>query len=1051
MAYDNFYRVSYFIIALVISVSTILYELYEGRTKKRQNIIFLFFVVDLALTSASNTLMYSVADQALYNSTFRLVFDVAQFFYFLLHTLLAPLFALYVLEVTGAYYRQTILVRMILTLPCAVGEFFVVINPMTHYVYETNVNMVFTRGWAEYLIYLTAAFYFIIAVVYLLFSWYAITFRRRWALFYSFGIALVGVILQLLSAELTVELCFESIGAIGLLLHVEREDDRLDTTMNVYNRNALRLDARNYIKMGRSFQALCVRVTDSDILQRITGSADSDALLRLVARELCRIHPAHHTYRVTPSSFMLLGVDTTLQRMKNVASIILERFTQPFEYKDIRPQLSVTLLLVSVPSEVSEDDMLLLADGDLPPGTAGQLLSGEELKFLRRRFEVEEALNRGIAEYNLETFYRPIYDWKNHSIYAAEAVLYLKDEKLGELWNDELMPVALENGNLDTLVDILIREIALYLGSGIPAEMGISHISISIPAAQCVQPSFVENIHERVARYNVDPSQICIALRDISLIQDREILSEALKELHEIGFKIMLDQYGIGDSGIHALNFYPYDVVAIAMDSISNTAGLAVRRELLLGNIQMLKDLRFRILVKGVSVDPQLRILEETDIDFIEGSLFSDAVSQQEFITILRATDLSRQEEKKARAQSEAKSNFLANMSHEIRTPINAILGMNEMILRESTDDTIRSYAYDIERAGVNLLSLINDILDFSKIESGSMEIIDVEYEISSLIHDVINMIRIKTDEKGLKFRMELDPNLPEKLFGDEVRIRQILINLLNNAVKYTEKGSVTLRLQGGFAEGDKVLLTCEVADTGRGIREEDQNELFDKFKRIDQQANRNVEGTGLGLSITANLISLMNGTIDVHSIYGTGSTFTVTLEQKVISWTPVGDIEKRYRDSEKNRPKDQGAFTAPDATVLVVDDTNVNLTVVKALLKRTLIQVDTAVSGMECLHMIREKHYDCIFLDYRMPEMDGSETLAEMKKETDHLNTETPVIVLTANALTGAKERFLEEGFDDYLSKPIDADKLDKVLEHFLPEEKVKRIETNAEREVRR
>ncbi len=1051
MEYDTFYRVSYFIIALVISFSTILYELYEGRTKKRQNIIFLFFVSDLALTAAANIVMYMVANLAPYNTSLRLTFDTAQFFYFLLHTLLAPLFALYVLEVTGAYYRQSILVRMILTLPCAVGEFFVVINPMTHYVYETNVDMVFTRGWAEYLIYFSAAVYFVIAVVYLLFSWYAITFRRRWALLYTFGIALVGVIIQLISAEFTVELCFETIGAIGLLLHVEREDDRLDATMNVYNRNALRLDARNYIKMGRSFHALCVRVTDSDILQRITGSADSDALLRIVARELCRIHPAHHTYRVTPSAFMLLGVDTTLQRMKNISSIILERFTQPFEYKDIRPQLSATLLLVSVPGEVSEDDMLLLADGDLPPGTSGQLLSGEELEFLRRKFDIEEALNRGIAEYNLETFYRPIYDWKNHSIFAAEAALYLKDEKLGDLWNDELMPIALENGNLDTLVDILIREIALYLGSGIPSEMGISYISISIPAAQCVQPSFVENIHDRVSRYNVNPSQICIALRDISLIQDREILAEALKELHEIGFKIMLDQYGIGDSGIHALNFYPYDVVAIAMDSISNTAGLAIRRELLLGNIQMLKDLRFKVLVKGVSVNPQLSILEETDIDYIEGSLFSDAVSQQEFITILRATDLSRQEEKKARAQSEAKSNFLANMSHEIRTPINAILGMNEMILRESTDDTIRSYAYDIERAGVNLLSLINDILDFSKIEAGSMEIIDVEYEISSLIHDVINMIRIKTDEKGLKLKMELDPNIPEKLYGDEVRIRQILINLLNNAVKYTEKGSITLRIYGGFAEGDKVLLTCEVADTGRGIREEDQEELFDKFKRMDQQANRNVEGTGLGLSITANLISLMNGKIEVHSIYGTGSTFTVSLEQKVIKWNPVGDIEKRYRDSEKNRPKGKGLFTAPDARILVVDDTNVNLTVVKALLKRTLICVDTASSGKECLNMIRETHYDCIFLDYRMPEMDGSETLVEMKKNTDHLNTETPVIVLTANALTGAKERFLDEGFDDYLSKPIDADKLDKVLEHFLPEEKVKRIETDAEREVRR
>lgn len=1039
MTIQIFYRVSFFIIALALSVSAFCIQLFEERTEKRQNRIFLLLLADLALTAFCSIFLYGSIDTALINPSWRLVYDLSQYFYFLLHTLLAPLFTLYVLEVTGAIYQQTILVRILFTLPCAVGEFFVLFNPMTHYVYETDVNMVFTRHWAEYLIYLLAAFYFGMAVVYLLFTWYAITFRRRWALIYSFSLALLGIILQLLVSDLQVELAFESVAFLGMLLHVEREDDRLDAALGVYNRSALQLDAHTYIKMNRPFQALCVRVMDSDILQRMTGSADTDALLRLVSKELRRVHPAHHIYRTAPASFVLVDMDASEQKMRHLAAVISDRFTRVWEYREIRPMLSATLILAAIPGDLTEDDLMLLSDGELPPGTSGQILEGADLALLKRSADIEEALARGISEYNIETYYKPVYDWKKRSIFAAEAVMFLHDKKLGDLWQEDFLSIALESGSLDTLVDIVIREISLFLGSGIPTEMGLTHISITIPAAQCMQPTFLSGIWDRVTRYNVDPSRIYIAIQDISQVQDREVLGDVLKGLHEIGFQIMLDQYGVGDSGLRSLNFYPYDAVAIDMESISAEAKLEVRREILLNSIQMLNALNHKILVKGVRFEQQLRIIEETDIAYIEGPLFSDVVSQQEFLTILRATDMSRQEEKKARAQSEAKSSFLANMSHEIRTPINAILGMNEMILRETTDDVIRSYAYDIERAGVNLLSIINDVLDFSKIEAGSMEIVEAEYELSSVIHDVINMIRVKTDEKGLRLALELDENIPEKLFGDEMRIRQILINLLNNAVKYTDKGSVTLRVRGGYAEGNNVLLTAEVIDTGRGIREEDQARLFGKYERMDLEENRNVEGSGLGLSITENLVLLMHGTIEVQSIYGTGSTFTVKLEQRVINWTPIGDVEQRYRDSEKKHVRNESRFTAPDARILVVDDTNINLTVVRALLKRTLLQVDTAGSGRECLAMIRETKYDAIFLDYRMPEMDGSETLQHMKSENDHKNTDTPVICLTANALSGAKERFLEEGFDDYLSKPIDTDRMEEMLVRFLPESKVR------------
>ncbi len=1036
---ESYYNASFHIVATVLCVALLCFQVLEGRTKKTQNRIFIWLLLDLLITAVASILLMVLVPIAPTSSVARFVYDFSQYIYFVAHTLLAPMFALYVLEATGTFYIQSFLIRMLFTMPCAVAELFVLTNPVTHAVYYTDAAMNFSRNWAEYFVYAVAAFYFILATVYLLFSWRVMTTRRRGALIYSFSLALTGVLLQLFFPNLRVELVLEAIAFLGIQLHVEREEDRLDSVTNVYNRSALVGDTYNYVRMGRSFIALCVRLTDSDYLQRLSGSADSDILLSNVSRELSRMHPAHHIYRVSPYAFMLIGTETTEQRMINIATLLSKRFERLWNMRETRVQLDVAIFMASVPDELGGDDLMLLADAPLPPGCAGKIFVGEELTFLNRSTEIAEAVAKGLAEYSFETQYIPIYDWKRRSIFAAEAVLRLHDQTLGIMTQEEFYPVAIENGTWDNLIDLLLRDVALFLNSGVPLELGLERIAFCIPASQCIQPGFLTNTRQRVERYNLDPSRIVLEVQEISLVQDRELLSSAFHELSENGFKIMLDQYGVGNSGIHSLGFFPYDVVSIDLNTISKEADVSMRRSILLSNIRMLNALNHRILVKGISVEQQLQTVEEVDVSFVQGTLFSNAVSQMEFMTILRATDMSRQEEEKARAQNEAKSSFLANMSHEIRTPINAILGMNEMILRETTDEVIRSYARDIERAGVNLLSIINDVLDFSKIEAGSMEIVEAEYELSSVLHDVMNMIRIKTDEKGLGLKLDLDPNLPEALYGDEMRLRQILINLLNNAVKYTDKGGIKLRVRGGYAEGDNVEITCDVIDTGKGIREEEQAKLFEKFQRLDMEKNRTVEGTGLGLSITANLLALMGGTIEVQSIYGTGSTFTVKLKQRVIRWVPIGDLEKRYRDAEKTRKRDQEAFRAPDATILVVDDTNMNLTVVRALLKRTLIKIDTANSGAEALTMIRAKKYDLVFLDYRMPEMDGSETLQRIREDRFHPNQETPVIVLTANAISGARERFLEEGFQDYLSKPIDTAKMEATLIRYLPPEKVK------------
>ncbi len=386
---------------------------------------------------------------------------------------------------------------------------------------------------------------------------------------------------------------------------------------------------------------------------------------------------------------------------------------------------------------------------------------------------------------------------------------------------------------------------------------------------------------------------------------------------------------------------------------------------------------------------------------------------------------------------SEAKAKFLAHMSHEIRTPINAVLGMDAMILRESKEHTIREYALDIQNAGRNLLALVNDILDFSKIDSGKMELVCVEYDLSSMIHDIFNMISARTEAKDLKLVLSIDEKLPSRLYGDDVRIRQILVNLLNNAVKYTEKGTVSLCVSGTLQE-NKVLLHFVVADTGIGIRQEDIVKLFMEFERIEEKRNRNVEGTGLGMNITVQLLKMMGSSLDVESEYGVGSQFSFVLEQDIIDLEPVGNLEERIRKQTEEFSYEV-AFIAPQATLLVVDDNSVNRKVFVNLLKETRVQIDEAGSGTDCLDMVRQKAYDVIFLDHMMPDIDGIEVLHRMRSWNHSYPCEnTPVIALTANAIVGAKEMYLSVGFDAFLSKPIMPDKLEQLLLQLLPENKV-------------
>ncbi|MCR4990070.1 MAG: response regulator [Lachnospiraceae bacterium] len=391
-------------------------------------------------------------------------------------------------------------------------------------------------------------------------------------------------------------------------------------------------------------------------------------------------------------------------------------------------------------------------------------------------------------------------------------------------------------------------------------------------------------------------------------------------------------------------------------------------------------------------------------------------------------------EKDRADKANAAKSDFIANVSHEIRTPINAVLGMDEMILRETKEESTRQYAYDIKSAAQTLHGIINEILDLSKMESGKMEIIPINYNMRSLLNDTINMIQFKADDKHLNFTVEADPLIPAGYVGDEIRIKQILTNILSNSVKYTEQGDVILRIDGKRDTNESYeILHFEVEDTGIGMKKEDIDNISQEYRRFEAEKNRNVEGTGLGMTITMQLLDMMNSKLQIESEYGKGTKVSFDLRQPIWDDNMLGDFKKEKETGIVEEYEYEKQFEAPLSKVLVVDDNAINRKVFRGLLKETKLIIDEAESGAVCINLVKKNKYDIVFMDHMMPDMDGIETFHNMQKLEGNMSKDAPVIMLTANAVGGAKELYLREGFDDFIAKPIVPEELEKMIKKYL------------------
>ena len=1024
--------------AVIISITCVFYTLIMKSRRKNRSMLFVSICSVVALDAIMG-ILGEIVLVSFFSDSVKLPLLIAfNFVYYLTHFALAPMLALYIIYVCNVQYRFTRFAIGLVSTPFVFLELMVIISPIFNWVFFYDENLVLHRNAGVYVAYAISAFYILFAMTALFIYWNDLSRSKRIAFLYFSMLVIIGTLIQMFIIEIRSELMAEAIGFMGFMMMLENDDDRIDTSTRVYNRNAFIRDVTGYFKYKRNFYTICIRITNADIYRKMTGFEEYENVLRMLTEYLVNIGDRNDVYRISSDDFFLLCPDIDKVKADEIAANIFRRFQEEWKIDDKEVLLKATTFMAYSPDQFGNADYLLLLAESTIDKEFDHVLSGHELDFILRRADVENAVRRGLEEGNFRVYFNPIYTKEERAICAAEAYVQLRDKQLGHVHRDEFIPVAVQTGMIEKLGWFIIDQVFYFLGGGIVEEMGIDFISINLNSVQIIKPDFAKRVQQMWEKYGASPSKIVFNISETAAEADRSVLIGVMQKLSGFGVRFFLDEYGTGFFNMQSSISMVFEGANIDARFVENAAVNPQSKIILDNRLKMIAQMGKKIVLSNVDSQECFDAINGIKADYIQGIYFSPPASKNEFITILKATEMARMEERRARAANEAKSNFLANMSHEIRTPINAVLGMNEVILRECQDEKILEYARNIEGAGKTLLSLINDILDFSKIEAGSMEINETEYDFSSVLNDIYNMIHIKAEQKILELEINVDENLPDTMFGDEIRLRQIIVNLLNNAVKYTQKGTVTLTATGKKTGVDMITLKIDITDTGMGIKEEDIATLFDKFKRLDIDKNRTVEGSGLGLAITYSLLELMGGSISVSSEYGKGSTFTILLPQRIVGDTKIGDFRKRISQNVQDRKPYKETFTAPDARILVVDDTPMNHVVITELLKPTKLQIESARSGAECLEKQHEKKYDLIFLDYRMPGMDGTETFHAIKDDKESPNLDTPIIVLTANAITGARDNFLRIGFDDYLSKPIESDKLEAALIRFLPKDKV-------------
>lgn len=634
---NDFHLASYFA-AFLISFTCILYTFLQRRTDKPQNRLYITMLIIVTFNAISGMMLVVTEPFLATSMSARIVTGIADYTYFLFHAALCPAFFLYVSCVCGAAEkygkRETLLYGSVFY----VTEILVLLNPFFHWVYYYDgADHVFTRNWGENIIYIAAGLYFIFAMSRLLFSWKAVNTKRRFALIYFLIIVVAGVILQFIDMNIKGELFAEALSLMGVMLAVEAEDDLVDVNTGFYNRKALKMDANSYIVNKTRFEIICVKVTNADVIHKITGSANVDILAQVLSEYLKTIVPRYYIYQTNPETFVLTLMENNLEDGEQIANRISERFDKPWDCGMVDVMLNAVVMEVKVPEELTNTmDLFYMVDSVVPDGHTKKVLTGEDLDYILRRGEIENAIARGFDENGFEVYYQPTYHLDGLKLHGAEALIRLNDSIMGRLFPDEFIPVAEQVGMIDAIDEFVLKQVCDFLESGIPKKYGMECINVNLSVIQCLQPGFVDRICKIVDGYDIEKSWINFEITESVAASDYEILSGVVKDLKSHGFRFAMDDYGTGYSNMQSIFAIDFDVVKIDKSILWGAEETELGRIILGNSVRMIDQMHRQILVEGVETREQVEMLTELCVDYLQGYYFSKPIPKKEFIEFIQ-------------------------------------------------------------------------------------------------------------------------------------------------------------------------------------------------------------------------------------------------------------------------------------------------------------------------------------------------------------------------------------------------------------------------------
>ena len=637
MTYDYLFHIAFFIAAIFVSMTTVIYTKLQKRTDLPQNRLFLmmnYIVMFNAATCLCSEVVQLYRSYFLRGDGLILLF---QYLYFVAHTALAPVLMYYVMTVTGSIKGSTRLVRAACLLPLIFTEILVLTNPITHFVYYYTDDMQFTRNWAEMIIYITAVSYSVAAFVSLMLSWNALTRRRRWSLVYFFVVTLLGLVVQFIDINIKSELFAESVALIGLMLSIENEDYRLDSESGFYNRNALKMDARQLLVKKRVFYVVCLKIINTDSIRRMTGLTNTDEIIQEVALFLKTILPRYCVYHTDPSTVIILLTDEMTRDGEADAMALAEkldlRFKNEWQVHGVSMKLTPVIMVANVPRNIHDlADLLYMIDSPVPKDIDRNILTKDDLKFLLRRSEIEAAVSTGLSKHNFEVYYQPTFCADGKTLHGAEALIRLHDDKLGELYPDEFIPVAEQTGYIDDIDEFVLNEVCAFLKSGEPQKMGMECINVNLSVIQCMKDDFVQRIIGIVDSYGISKSLINFEITESVSASDYKLLSSVIKNLKDNGFQFSMDDYGTGYSNMHSLFSLSFDIVKIDKSILWDAENSELGQIILESCVHMIKKMKRKILVEGVETKEHVEKLQALGVDYFQGYFFSKPITKKELL-----------------------------------------------------------------------------------------------------------------------------------------------------------------------------------------------------------------------------------------------------------------------------------------------------------------------------------------------------------------------------------------------------------------------------------